>query len=207
MPGATLLLGATRQWLAKDVPSLAMIARDRPFTYVGSAGPMSMAEGLRTSLERLGRLLGEEIGLRGVFGVDFVEADGQAVVIEINPRYPASAELIEESLGINLFEMHRRCFVADSARPIHSATALPASNGTWAKAIVYATSSVRLARPLPVWEGESTPVGCADRPAVGTLFEPGQPICTLLARLSSPDRLDWPNEQVEQLRQDYLSEC
>ena len=40
-------------------------------------------------------------GLRGINGIDFIARNGEAVVIEVNPRWTAAVELVERSLGIS----------------------------------------------------------------------------------------------------------
>ena len=42
-------------------------------------------------------------GLRGINGIDFISRNGEAVVIEVNPRWTAAVELVERALGVSLF--------------------------------------------------------------------------------------------------------
>ena len=50
--------------------------------------------------------------LRGVFGVDFILHDGSPCVVEVNPRYPASVEVLEHATGKAVF-----CPQTDAAGP------------------------------------------------------------------------------------------
>lgn len=50
---------------------------------------------IRASLEQLGDLLARHFLLRGIIGVDVGVHDGHCWLLEVNPRYPASAELFE----------------------------------------------------------------------------------------------------------------
>jgi predicted ATP-grasp superfamily ATP-dependent carboligase len=51
---------------------------------------------VRCEIERLGILLVDRFNLRGLFGVDvIVDADKRIWILEVNPRYTASMELLE----------------------------------------------------------------------------------------------------------------
>lgn len=66
------------------------------FHYAGSIGPIQLNDGLQRQIQRLGELVVKEFGLRGWFGIDFiVDPSGQLWVLEVNPRYTASMEVLE----------------------------------------------------------------------------------------------------------------
>ena len=48
----------------------------------------------------------EAFGLVGLNGIDFVLREGEPYVLEINPRYSASMELIERGGRLSVFEAH-----------------------------------------------------------------------------------------------------
>lgn len=64
------------------------------FAYRGSIS-VRPAPRIRASLEQLGDLLARHFLLRGIVGVDVGVHDGHCWLLEVNPRYPASAELFE----------------------------------------------------------------------------------------------------------------
>lgn len=65
------------------------------FHYAGSIGPSNLSARLQSEVERLGQFLGTEYALRGWFGVDFVVDSRETInVLEVNPRYTASMELL-----------------------------------------------------------------------------------------------------------------
>jgi predicted ATP-grasp superfamily ATP-dependent carboligase len=89
--GSVRLLGVARQ-----LTDCAWTNAPR-FHYAGSVGPVTLPAGLQDEVERLGPFLACEFNLRGWFGVDFVvDAHGQLFVLEANPRYTASMELLEQ---------------------------------------------------------------------------------------------------------------
>ena len=67
------------------------------FRYRGSVGPMILLEEEYHEMARVGRCIAEAFKLVGVFGIDFIRGSQGICMIDINPRVPASAELIERS--------------------------------------------------------------------------------------------------------------
>lgn len=178
--GQAHLLGVTIQLLARSVPDVVPDSATKGYRYVGSMGPIKVAESTRRQLERVGCLCVQEIGLRGVFGVDWIDDGGEVVVIEINPRYPASAEVLERSSQVPLFAWHRAAF---SSMPI------PADcrgSGCVGKLVVYASSDGNFVGGRPrrgTW--------WADVPIAPSRVDAGQPILTILTR----------RDTVEEMRQ------
>src|SRR5207253_6364233 len=71
----------------------------RPFQYCGSVGPVSLPAETEALLERLGNVLTSGCRLRGLFGADCVVRDGTPYLVEVNPRYTASIEILEYATG------------------------------------------------------------------------------------------------------------
>jgi predicted ATP-grasp superfamily ATP-dependent carboligase len=72
------------------------------FHYAGSLGPIPLSEPRRRDLQRLGELLAAEFELQGWFGVDFIADDQERLwILEVNPRYTASMELLEHSAPVS----------------------------------------------------------------------------------------------------------
>ncbi len=69
------------------------------FGYAGSIGPIAVSDRTRELLQQLGDTLTRESQLRGLFGIDFILADDIPWLVELNPRYTASVEILERALG------------------------------------------------------------------------------------------------------------
>lgn len=80
------------------------------FGYCGSIGPLSLESNIRKDLERLGVELTNRFNLRGVFGVDAIRVGGEIWILEINPRFSASMELIERHANRSLMQLHMASF-------------------------------------------------------------------------------------------------
>lgn len=103
-------LGATRQLVGESWLHAA------PFHYCGSVGPLELPAELVKTLKLLGDTVTAGCGLRGLFGIDFILRDGVPWPVEINPRYTASVEVLEHSVGLPALAMHQQIF--DSAAPV-----------------------------------------------------------------------------------------
>jgi uncharacterized protein len=138
------------------------------FTYCGNIGPIDLTIDQERTLRRMGRFAFEEFHIPGPFGIDYIDASGIPIPIEINPRYTASMEIIEATTGNLVFS-----------------TATNAPRATMAgKAILYATrDSVFEATTLPRIEG----ITYADIPMHGEPLAKGWPVCTLIAHESDPN--------------------
>jgi len=88
-----------------------------PFHYCGSIGPLALKPGTHAKFEQIGRMLVRLCGLRGLFGVDCVLQEGIPWVIEVNPRYPASVEVLEHATVVSALALHRHAFEADASEP------------------------------------------------------------------------------------------
>ncbi len=159
------------------------------YRYAGSiAGPREAfltPENLE-QLRRAATHLATRFRLAGLFGIDYILRDRVPHVIEINPRWTASMELIEDLTAVNLFDRHLEALeggpLSATQAPAPAPTSAPAGPRFLAKGILYADSRVVLPDP-----GELVRLKTRDRPRRGEIFAPGQPICTLMAAGASPD--------------------
>jgi predicted ATP-grasp superfamily ATP-dependent carboligase len=173
---ATTLAGVTRQWIGR---------RDSPFAYAGSVGPWPLTPRLGARIEQVGRTLAAAFGLVGLFGVDLIVRDGEPWPVEVNPRYTASVEVLELALGRSLLAEHARACNPETNEPTTAVARVPRPR-VIGKLVVFATArcgfpdSLEPAAAGTAGEPFSVP-DLADIPDPGTVFEPGQPVLTLLA--------------------------
>jgi predicted ATP-grasp superfamily ATP-dependent carboligase len=147
------------------------------YRYCGSLYPLEADEGLVAEMEAVAQAATRAFGLVGVNGIDFVLRDGRPFVLELNPRFSASMELIERGAHVNVFEVHAAA--CRGALPAHD-PAPPAE--VLGKAVLWAR------RDLVVGDTRSW-LGRDDRrdiPFPGERIRRGRPICTVFA--GGPDR-------------------
>jgi predicted ATP-grasp superfamily ATP-dependent carboligase len=169
-------LGATRQlggepWL--HAPA---------FAWCGSIGPLPVDGRTERLLRRAGEAASRTFGLRGLFGIDFVLEDGTPRPVELNPRYPASLEVLEHALGFHAIALQRSAFLAP--RDTLPEPGLARAGELLGKAVVFAPADVIAASDLvrihPPEPGRFPEA--ADLPARGSRHSRGSPLVTVFAR-------------------------
>jgi predicted ATP-grasp superfamily ATP-dependent carboligase len=179
------LLGATVQLVGESW------LHARPFHYCGSVGRVSLEPGQRRAFDRIGNALAQGCGLRGLFGVDCVLRAGVPWPVEVNPRYTASVEVLEYTLGVPALALHGRVFDPDV--PELPLPAEPVSAPVVGKAILFARAPLVFpaagpwtAALHPSEDPRDMPV-FADIPHAGEAIRMGRPILTFFARAGSID--------------------
>ncbi|HZU37796.1 MAG TPA: ATP-grasp domain-containing protein, partial [Gemmataceae bacterium] len=171
------LLGVTRQLIGLDWLHAS------PFHYCGSIGPCILGPALQPQLHRIGEVLTNGAGLRGLFGVDYVLAGEEPWPVEVNPRYTASVEILEHALGVCALALHGRVF-DPSLHPRSETT--PVRVKVLGKAILFARDDLVVPADAP-WrvQGCEKVPSFADIPAVGQTIARGRPVLTLFAAADS----------------------
>ena len=200
------LLGVTQQLIGEAKLHAA------PFRYCGSIGPLQMPDTVGNSFERLGKALAAGCDLRGLFGVDCVLADGVPYLVEVNPRYPASVEVLEYAAGVPALALHCAAFDPSYRSPsplggeglgvrgreielakANSSPPAPLPQGergarVVGKAILFARADLDFPAEGPWLETLRHPCDINDMPAfadiphAGQHIEAGRPILTIFAR-------------------------
>jgi len=150
------------------------------FAYYGS---IVRRDWMSESLERAGCALAS-VGLRGLFGIDFVRRDdGEAVIVEVNPRFTASMELHELSSGRSLVAEHLEACGA-LARPLPFIEFPTLRDAVTGKRVVYAPQQLtcHLDQVPSCDEIRSGGYTLADLPHRGVPIDAAMPICTVIAR-------------------------
>ncbi len=182
-PGDIRFIGVTRQLIGLAA------SHTGGFHWCGNIGPTALPVPTELLLRRFGNVLKWKMGLAGLFGVDFiVDADGAPWVTEVNPRYPASLELLEHAVGIPFLREHARCFVGDSLPETTWDRAHPLA--FLGKAILYSPADVQLQQPLadPSRTHVEEWLEVADLPVPGTMLPRESPVCTVFAESDSPEK-------------------
>ena len=94
--GKALLCGCTRQ-----LTGLAVLGAS-DFKYCGSIGPVDLSSSFANQLLSIASGMVRDFKLSGLFGIDFVFDHETAWMIEVNPRYTASVEVLELHAGQSL---------------------------------------------------------------------------------------------------------
>jgi predicted ATP-grasp superfamily ATP-dependent carboligase len=177
-----VLLGITEQLIGCDKLGA------RGFAWCGNILPLALPprglDALLDAVEDMAAKLTRRFGLRGVNGFDFVLAmrggDLAPYLVEVNPRYTASMELMEWTYGLNVFDLHVRSCKGEL--PAFSLRENVHRPGFYGKAIIYAREDVVMPETAG-WRAQ----GRRDIPFPGEKIEAHHPICTVLAQGESRD--------------------
>jgi predicted ATP-grasp superfamily ATP-dependent carboligase len=156
------------------------------FRYCGNLLPCSEAarpgsgKRLLEQARELAAFLTREYKLTGANGIDIMLEGGQMCLLEVNPRYSASMELIEQAYGLPVFHLHARA-VLDGTLPPFDLETVVAGGKYFGKAILFAEKEA-VAPDTRLWPARAL----RDIPASGEPLPKGGPVCTILA--SQPTR-------------------
>ena len=102
---SSLYLANGRQ--VKTLASFVSIGSTHNWIYQGSLGPVSLPPEQRDWTNWIGERIVEMTKLHGIFGVDWIRTpDGNCLVLEVNPRWTATAELCRRAFGFPLVRWH-----------------------------------------------------------------------------------------------------
>jgi predicted ATP-grasp superfamily ATP-dependent carboligase len=148
----------------------------RGFRYCGNILPLGIGQNtVLAQVRDIATRLTREFKLVGVNGLDFILNDGQVYLVEVNPRYSASMELIERAYGLSIFDLHVQS-IQQGALPDFDLAGQPANQGFFGKAIVYAEQD-GTAPDTRDWPARDI----RDVPFPGETLSAGDPVCTVLA--------------------------
>ncbi len=192
----TRFVGMTRQ-LVGESPAA------QPFAYCGSVGPFQTPTRVERVIFCIADALRRAFGLRGLFGCDFVLDEDTPRLVELNPRYTASVEILEWAAGTPLLADHAVACLGASAsfqpgvKTMGTAAVHPACENTLGtftlsntgcnevlgKMVLYAPQDMT-AGAGPDWQDISSEGArrCADVPMPGTRIRRGHPYCTIFAK-------------------------
>ncbi len=187
----TTLLGITEQF-----------NRENCFQFCGAVTG-SLEENQVTLLERLGDLL-RRLKLDGLLGVDFIlTSEGDIFILEINPRYTATMELLEPAWQSPLLKYHIETFTGEHATPKQVS-----NSPNRGKLIIYAQKSCHIddhklhqLTRLAADQG----VELSDLPFANTKIEAAHPVLTVLASSQSRTQIKATLADVEEQIQVILA--
>lgn len=173
----TRYLGCSRQLIGTP-----WLHAPSPFSYCGNIGPIQLDSSSDDYILHLGSILTKhDPFLAGLFGVDLIMNDNQIYLIEVNPRYTASVELLELASGQSYIAKHVQTY-HESFGSKQSSTSVQLIG----KAVYYAPSDCVFPHEAPYFNQQIDDLWripqCADIPTAGTQFAKGQPVLTLYAQ-------------------------
>lgn len=202
--GDTSLLGVTEQLIGM------LEVHAPPFAWCGNILPHEISLGTEKLISAIGRMVAERCDLRGLFGCDFILNAETPYLIEVNPRYTGSVELIEYRHRVPLLNWHLRACI----------TKEPSAREGFKSLVKLASKNLALSQEIACWRASHSRgdeqfygkliVYCdrdgiaadatqfavendhcwrlpqfADIPMPGSQLVAGQPLCTVFASAKS----------------------
>lgn len=150
------ILGFNSQWATQH--------NQEDFIFSGVINDCALSDRQKIRFSGWLKKLVQVFALCGLNSLDFIQAEGNYYVLEINPRPPASMQLYD-----NVFQQHIEACLGK----------LPNDNAVQnrysAYQIVYADHDIIIPDDF-IW-----PDWCMDLPSARTLISKGQPICSIIA--------------------------
>ena len=176
-----------------------------PFLYAGSLGPIDVRSPLRSQLEEIGSRVVATSGIRGLFNLDFIVGpSSQCWLLEINPRWSGSSELIERQIrrrqpGFSLMSIAVECMSGGSLCDFPRELAMrEADDPIYYKRIVFACGDLTFDYVAAAVNCGPTNRCTISRP-IGRPIRQGEPVCTLITRWTPHER-DAGHEKSPMLR-------
>lgn len=148
------------------------------FRYSGNITPLELSPLTSRKSTRQSEMAGmaeeiiSELGLMGSNGVDFLLTERGPVVVEVNPRFQGSLDVVEMSTEINVFQAH-----VDAFEGILPEKTVPKSVA--GRAILFADESVKIDEPLTRWISGKDWI--TDVPRPGSAIKKTDPVASVLA--------------------------
>ncbi len=193
-----VVLGITEQFSGTETAG---------FLYRGNIVPFlppeeEDGEALLAEVRRTAARLTCEFGLKGLNGLDFIYYQGKLYLLEVNPRYTASMELLTRAYGLDLFQLHVEACLNESLPQFHLEQYWHQPS-FYGKRVVYARRGVQVPAGI---EEVLYRKGVRDIPRGGERIPQGAPVCTVFAtggsRTECLEHLDlaaeWIYRQLEQ---------
>lgn len=164
-----------------------------PAVFAGAVGPLNVDAAVEQQLRRLGNALVRHLPLQGPFNIDVMTNANRVILLEVNPRYSASMELVERSwrerLGhpVSLFEDAE--VWKERLDKIGAGLNQKSDFRTFIKRVLFADRDLVITPPLSSRPTDDA-IHWTDTPTSKTKVPAGHPAMTLIAPMDRVDLSD-----------------
>lgn len=153
-----------------------------PFRYGGAAGTLNLGEALETELMDCILQLLPDLGLKGLVSFDFlITAEGEPILLEINPRPGATLDVLDDSRGTLLRAHIEACLNRPTLRTTIEG---------WEQPLARAAAYLYADRGDVAVSASNWPEWVADRPLEGSHIAKYRPIATVVAEGATLDEAE-----------------
>lgn len=177
--GNAVLLDVTETWLGEN-------GADGAFGYANWQ-TTGMGRSWWRDIEEVGQRLAAAVPIVGIFGIDFVGT----YVVEVNPRYTASCEVLERIYDESFIDLHVQACLYGELPDVSNWK----SEHDCSKSIFFADRDIVVPKRFTNWamsqNTDKLNPRIADIPHPGEKIARGRPVCTLLGQCSRQDHFEW----------------
>lgn len=214
----SIALGCTEAWPTQPHPW-------GPFVYHGSVGPISLSKEDWQLLDAFAKNVTNGSHWQGLWQADFIRKGSQWYLLEINPRWTASMELLEAFMGMELVRLHCLALSGQFANDpwqnllLNSQSTRMAPSRCFVKRVLYAPRSIAVNEAIiqrwwhhrlplePLANEMVTSSGCwfADIPNEPMQFETGFPVCSIIGVSPTAEDVRKAIEERHRIEIEHLS--
>ncbi len=152
------------------------------FLFCGNVGPVDPGQEVTRKVTEAARVIVEQSGLKGVFGIDFILRHGHAWILEVNPRITASHMLYEQRHAGLITHRHLAALGWQATRPKRlleqgSIRSLVPLSAVTARLILWAREDICMPKSIGSEPGSKLKI--ADCPQPGTVVPRSSPLCSI----------------------------
>jgi len=171
-PASMSLISSTNETITltlnEQLIGLSEVDQEEPFGYCGNVVPFAATRAVVDRCKSIAERITSHFGIVGSNGIDLVVSkEGIPYVVEVNPRFQATLECVEQVLGINMVEAHVKACVQENLPAIAKKTA------------VFCTRLILFAPQRSVVPDLSVFEEVRDIPLPGVIIEKGEPVCSI----------------------------
>ncbi|MEL6107335.1 MAG: ATP-grasp domain-containing protein [Planctomycetota bacterium] len=149
----------------------------RPFLFAGAIGPLRLIDSVLCRIAAIGSALMQRVPIQGPFNIDVVITGDHVTLLEVNPRWSASMEVLERSW---MQRLDRPCSFFEPADGWRRRLRESKEGPVFWKRVIYARRDMEVSPQQfqdssPRWEWTDTPSDV-------TIVEKGSPIATMIRR-------------------------
>jgi hypothetical protein len=153
----------------------------KEFMYCGNIVPADLTKKDEKLISMMSKSLTLELELKGINGFDYVLKDHIPYLMEINPRIPGSIRASEESLNLNLLDLHIKSFDLYQWDIVKKSIKSKKSTGFTTKLIYFAPKEIN--KNLLIRINNLEYIHDKSESNKNTLK--GEPLCTILCKANS----------------------
>ncbi|MDF1540969.1 MAG: ATP-grasp domain-containing protein [Candidatus Thorarchaeota archaeon] len=177
--------------IQEQLIGLPSAGRHSDFVYCGNRIPANLEERILKKIRRVSEQISASLGLKGSIGIDYVVShNGELWLLEVNPRFQGSLEMLERSANISVSELHILACNGELPQKVPEYT--PTT-----KMIVYANRDGTV-------PDLSTYSGTVDRSPTGVEVHKGDPVCSIIESGMNSDEVYKRVESIALKIQDTL---